>query len=255
MTDFMVLVERAVRPITAGPVHKLRMREELLAHLTGVYEQELARLGDDAAARAEAARRFGDPSELTRDLEQALTVRDRAVARIDGWFGWRPGEAPWRWALRLAGLVALIVLPVIVCGSVAAEVRRPDDPSVPPAATLLRLWAAVLACSAAGVSLGALSAVKIRDALYGDAAARSPSRAAGYAALLALAAPTAAAAAALIGLAGQPGALAAAVPRDAGEWLINGLASLAFPLLAVQYARATAAVAARRTEWARLDIG
>ena len=62
MNEFMVLVERAVRPVLAGPARKLRMREELLAHLTGIYEEELARAGDEAAARAEAVRRFGDPA-------------------------------------------------------------------------------------------------------------------------------------------------------------------------------------------------
>ena len=34
MNEFMVVVERAVRPVQAGPKKKLRMREELLAHLT-----------------------------------------------------------------------------------------------------------------------------------------------------------------------------------------------------------------------------
>ena len=39
------LVERAVRPVQAGPTKKLRMREELLAHLTAIHEEELAHLG------------------------------------------------------------------------------------------------------------------------------------------------------------------------------------------------------------------
>ena len=52
MRELMVLVERAVRPVPVGPRQKLRMREELLAHLTEVYEEERARLGDDRVALA-----------------------------------------------------------------------------------------------------------------------------------------------------------------------------------------------------------
>lgn len=255
MSDFMVLVERAVRPIAAGTGRKLRMREELLAHLTGVYEEELARLGDGAAARAEAARRFGDPAELTRELKDSLTVRDRLSARVDGWFGWRSGEAAWRRGLRVAGLVALIVVPCLVGGSIVAEVRRPHDPSVLSAGTLLRVWTAVLACSTAGVFVGAIAVVKIRDAIFGDTAARSPGRAVGYVALLALMAPVGGVAATLIGLAGEPGALTSAIPRGAGEWLINGLFAVAVPVVAVLYAHSTASAAARRAEWARVDVG
>ena len=62
MNEFMVLVERAVRPVQAGPKKLTRMREELLAHLMAIYEEELARLGDESAARAEAIWRFGDLS-------------------------------------------------------------------------------------------------------------------------------------------------------------------------------------------------
>ena len=46
------------------------MREELLAHLTAIYEEEKARLHDSAAAISEAKKRFGNPQELSRELER-----------------------------------------------------------------------------------------------------------------------------------------------------------------------------------------
>ena len=69
----MKIVERVVRPIHASIVSKRKMREDLFAHITGIYEQELARLGDSAAALEQAFRRFGDPAELVED-ELVLTL-------------------------------------------------------------------------------------------------------------------------------------------------------------------------------------
>ena len=45
MNELMVHVERAVRPVRANPARKFKMRQELLAHLTGIYDEELARSG------------------------------------------------------------------------------------------------------------------------------------------------------------------------------------------------------------------
>jgi hypothetical protein len=256
MNDFMVLVERAVRPVVAGPRRKLRMREELLAHLTGVYEEELARLGDAAAARAEAARRLGDPTQLTRDLEASLTVGDRIDGRLDRWFGWRPGEAPWRYALRLAGLAALVILPFCAAGLVVAEVRRPADPSVPSAATFLRIAAGMLLLGTALPFFFGLAVAAMQDVFRGEPRRPGSGARAGWSVLLlAFAVPASMAGVWLVALSDQPEAMAMLAPRNAGEWLINGLSTLAIPLVAVSYARSTAAAAARRVEWARLDLG
>ena len=102
MKDFMIPVERVVRPIRAAGSHKARMREELLAHLTSLYEAELARLGDPAAARAEALRRFGDPADLTRELQAAVPVGHRVAYAFERWFGRRAPESAPRHLLRLA---------------------------------------------------------------------------------------------------------------------------------------------------------
>ena len=47
LTQLKVIVERAVRPVRASTSRKRKMREELLAHVGGVFEEECARLGDD----------------------------------------------------------------------------------------------------------------------------------------------------------------------------------------------------------------
>ena len=54
----MKIVERTVRPVRASIIWKRKMREELFAHLAGIYEQEMSRLHDPAAALEQAARRF-----------------------------------------------------------------------------------------------------------------------------------------------------------------------------------------------------
>src|SRR4051812_28893694 len=65
----MRIVERAVRPVRAGVKHKRKMREELLAHLGEIYQEELDRLHDSSAAMDASAARFGDSVELARDLD------------------------------------------------------------------------------------------------------------------------------------------------------------------------------------------
>ena len=46
LTQLKIIVERAVRPVRASTARKRKMREELLAHVVGVFEEEGARLGD-----------------------------------------------------------------------------------------------------------------------------------------------------------------------------------------------------------------
>ena len=65
LTQLKIIVERAVRPVRASTLRKRKMREELLAHVSGVFEEESARLGDDRAALERTALRFGNPAEVT----------------------------------------------------------------------------------------------------------------------------------------------------------------------------------------------
>ena len=108
LTQLKIIVERAVRPVRASTTRKGKMREELLAHVVGVFEEEWAKLGDERAAVERTALRFGNPAEVTRQLQESVPARD-AVRRY--WEG-RPGEPAWRTAIRFAwvsGTFALVV--------------------------------------------------------------------------------------------------------------------------------------------------
>jgi ATP-dependent Clp protease ATP-binding subunit ClpC len=72
MKDLKIHVERAVRPVRASNLRKDRMREELLAHLTQIYQEEVARLANEPEAIAQARRRFGEPAEVTRELQASV---------------------------------------------------------------------------------------------------------------------------------------------------------------------------------------
>lgn len=92
----MKIVERAVRPVRASEASKLSMRVELLGHLTALFEEERARLGDDDAALESACSRFGDPAELSRELDRSVSCRgrlawaeDRLVRTFERQFGYR----------------------------------------------------------------------------------------------------------------------------------------------------------------------
>lgn len=75
-THLKIMVERVVRPVPAGTARKRRMREELLAHVTAVFEEEAARLGDVQAALKRTEERFGNPDELTGQLLKSVPAKD-----------------------------------------------------------------------------------------------------------------------------------------------------------------------------------
>lgn len=105
------VVERTVRPVRASTPRKRKMREELLAHLTGIYEQELEAGRDADAAMAEAAHRFGDPAELAKELEASVPRAERIGYAIDRQLGWRAPESVERYLARMtAWCFALMAL-------------------------------------------------------------------------------------------------------------------------------------------------
>jgi hypothetical protein len=109
MKELMIPVERAVRPVRATFARKRRMRQELHAHLTGLFEEERARGGDEAAAIARAVERFGDPSHLGRELQDSVPLPEVLSVRL---FLRKPGERKIAHALRLAALSAMLVFAV-----------------------------------------------------------------------------------------------------------------------------------------------
>jgi hypothetical protein len=74
------------------------MREELLAHVVGVFEEEGARLGDERAAWERTALRFGNPAEVTSRLQESVPAGDRIARFFEG----RPGEAALWVTIRIA---------------------------------------------------------------------------------------------------------------------------------------------------------
>jgi hypothetical protein len=93
-----IVVERAVRPLRASTSRKRQMREELLAHVSGVFEEEFAQLRDDRAALERTALRFGNPAEVTSQLQESVPASDGIMRFWEG----RPEESTLRGALRLA---------------------------------------------------------------------------------------------------------------------------------------------------------
>ena len=108
----MKIVERAVRPVKASIRYKRKIREELLGHLTAIYEEELPRDGDALGALNRTAGRFGDPIELAGELQRSIAAPERVGHLIDHWLGWRPPESGVRWLARTSllsfGIIAVI---------------------------------------------------------------------------------------------------------------------------------------------------
>jgi hypothetical protein len=75
-TQLKIIVERAVRHVQASFARKRKMREELLAHVSGVFEEELAKLGDERTALQRTAQRFGKPTEVREQLQAAIPAGD-----------------------------------------------------------------------------------------------------------------------------------------------------------------------------------
>jgi len=117
LTRLKVIVERAVRPVRASNSRKRKMREELLAHVVGVFEEEGARLGDERAALERTALRFGNPAEVTSQLQESVPAGD-GIARF--WEG-RPGEATLWILLRLACVASACELVAVGAVLLAAD--------------------------------------------------------------------------------------------------------------------------------------
>ena len=112
MSNLRKDVERVVRPIRASTTRKNQMREELLAHIEGLLADEKARRGDDVDAVRRARARFGEPGQLTTELQATVPRWERwAFAPVPGLERGRrrPGETlaayQRRWNVRMTYLV------------------------------------------------------------------------------------------------------------------------------------------------------
>ena len=103
LKELKIVVERTVRPVRATMARKRRMREELLAHLMAIFEEERQKVGDEQVALDQAKRRFGNPQELTGQIQETVPWWDRSEWFCEKW-PFEPGRSVWRLA-RDTGLL------------------------------------------------------------------------------------------------------------------------------------------------------
>jgi hypothetical protein len=162
MNEFMVHVERIVRPIVARDGRKDRMREELLAHLETHFEQNRERSADEGAARAQAIASLGDPARLRNELQDSVSKMERFKARIERLFAWHAPEPAWRYTLRAGMWTAFtffLLLPFVVMALLPFGVE--------PLLAALRLLALVEVLTSFNVFVLGLFYFKIRDSILG----------------------------------------------------------------------------------------
>ena len=118
--ELKTVVERTLRPVHATLARKRRMREELLSHLATIFEEEAAKAGDEQAALARAAERFGDPAELASQLQQSVPRWDRLRSVVQQ-LGYQRGQSVWHLAakhllvtLLIYAVAALVALPIML---------------------------------------------------------------------------------------------------------------------------------------------
>jgi hypothetical protein len=240
--QLQIAVERAVRPVRVGWWRRDHMREELLAHLTGVFEDEMGRVGDEAAASREALRRFGEPAKLTEELNAARNVEDRVAYALELVYGWRAPESAARYMFRVSVSVFLTLAATIGVALAAGDVvagatRGRTYPSV---------WFIPGMVCAALFPLGLLY-FKMRDAMFGFCSPKSRLRVTAFGALFGLVTFAVGLACALMGTWNWREAWDLVTPY----WLIvSALAPLA--PLAAAWRRGLAEI--RHTEWSALQL-
>jgi hypothetical protein len=127
------LVERAVRPVRVPGVLKMKMREELLAHVTAVFEQELASDSDESLAIARTAERFGDPRALTSQLQASLSRWQVVWGYVEKWFSYSPIEFQPRAAARYAFGASAMTAVVMLIAFAVVKVVAPNPEHANPA--------------------------------------------------------------------------------------------------------------------------
>ena len=241
----MRVVERVVRPIRAGVAHKRKMREELLAHLAAIYDEEQALLNDPAAALKAAAARLGDPAELARELQDAVPAKERLAYHVERWLGWRPPESVARMMSRQA-LVSFVAVAVVTGLPVfgAILVGGWDDTR----AVAVRVFVALVVLTPAAQFALGMCYYRMRDSLFGVFGARRSLR---NAVLWSLLAATVVPAAAM----GFIAAVEGASVRPADSLSIAAFAGIALAVTCLLLVRVRGPIEIRDTIWASMNVG
>lgn len=240
----MKIVERVVRPVQCNIARKRKMRDEMLAHLSAIYDKELTRSGDPVVALEAAAKRFGNPKELTAELQATVPRIERWGAVYNSWFDWRPPETAERWMLRLGGQVTCVML--LTCGLAAAVAAREFGWSK-NVLLVVRPIAAMALVMPISMATTGICYYRMRNSLVGVFGKRkSTSRALSWAAILAVATTA-------IGI----GFLVMAyggLPNPASDFWILAVFGLVWAGFTLLHARANGPQEIRDTHWALLDL-
>lgn len=119
LKELKTVVERAVRPVRATLARKRKMREELLAHLVSVFEEEAQR-GDGQAALERAKQRFGGVRELSAQIQEAVPRSEWIGCFTERILLFRKGESALSHAVRIAislflwFAITLVLLPPVL---------------------------------------------------------------------------------------------------------------------------------------------
>jgi hypothetical protein len=168
MHELKVLVERAVRPVRAPHTRKKAMRNELLAHLRDVFEDELTRLNDEGLALANTRSRFGDAAALTAELQQTVTRRQRAGVFFEQLDWTRPMPLKALVARHaLVGLASIAFMFLLILPALFLDGRRQTLDFAVRAAIMQGVFVGMF-----GYVMGGLCPT-LGDALFGDAQRRS----------------------------------------------------------------------------------
>jgi hypothetical protein len=243
LKELKTVVERAVRPVRASICRKGRMREELLTHLVSIFEKEAERAGDEQAALVEAKERFGDPKELTSELQESVPREDQLRRFLGSLLSHQEGEPLLRRVARLRLLIVvsyaamlLIVSPIVLILGTMADFGV--------AAYLLFVIA--VATSLAALIFGRL-VQGMSLALFREAPSRSLCRALVYALISVVVTP-------LFGFV-LSWAIGGNMGTSYAECRSSAYVALLSPILLVIGARLIAKRTCFHEEWASLEIG
>jgi hypothetical protein len=156
LTQLKILVERTVRPVRVSSSLKRKMREELLAHVSAVFEEEAAKLGNERVALERTAERFGNPADLTGQLQGSVPACDFLLRFLEG-LAHRPGESALRRAVRYA-LITFVVWGGALLPAFVVQGRLREwpilfaGPVLVFGLTLLGVWMCQALCGPAGRS-------------------------------------------------------------------------------------------------------
>jgi hypothetical protein len=167
-TKLMVLVERAVRPVRASVSRKREMREELLAHVTGIFEEQVEKSGDERIALERTTQRFGDPREISDELRSSVPRWNRIQGFLQGG-RFEPGESSLHFTANYTlGPVMIYAIAVVGMFGITLLTGRWRDFTI-----TLQVMPVLTAVSAVFVLFLLHFGSKISRALYGSDSERS----------------------------------------------------------------------------------